>query len=86
MVNLISASIKNDREEVEYPLRNILADKLVLRADFEDDLSGNKRRSRFWPNEREEKKKKRRFVNTLFKIINLDHLIQHRDSSASGVS
>ena len=48
------------RDEVEYPLRNILADKLILRADFEDDLSGNKRRSRLWPNEREEKKKKRR--------------------------
>ena len=48
------------RDELEYPLGNILADKLVLRADFEDDLSGNKRRSRLWPNEREEKKKKRR--------------------------
>ena len=51
-------------DEVEYPLRNILADKLVLKSEFEDDLSGNKRLSRLWPNEKEEKKKKRRFVLT----------------------
>ena len=50
------------RDEVEYPLRNILADKLVLRAEFEDDSRGIKRRSALWPNEKEEKKKKRRFV------------------------
>ena len=50
----------NDRDEVEFPLRNILTDKLVLKAEFEDDLMSGKRRSTLWPNEKEDKKKKRR--------------------------
>ena len=43
----------NDRDEVEFPLRNILTDKLVLKAEFEDDLMSGKRRSTLWPNEKE---------------------------------
>ena len=52
----------NYRDEVEFPLRNMLSDELVLKAEFEDDLSGSKRRSSLWPNEKEDKKKKRRYV------------------------
>ena len=61
----------NDRDEVEFPMRNILTDKLVLKAEFEEDLTGGKRRSTLWPNEKEDKKKKRRCV--MLKDLQGDH-------------
>ena len=43
-------------------MKNILGDKVVLKAEFEEDSSGSKRRSSLWPSEKEDKKKKRRYV------------------------
>ena len=61
----------NERDEVEFPLRNILMDKLLLKAEFEEDLTSGKRRSTLWPNEKEDKKKKRRCV--MLKDLQGDH-------------
>ena len=75
----------NERDEIEFPLRNILTDKLVLKAEFEDDLTGGKRRSTLWPIEKEDKKKKRRYDMLRDHWPNLD-LDLHIQGDTSGCS